>query len=148
MMRVSRKNVRAAAAVVGGLTLSGCAIAFPDAPVTSRTVDPTSPVANRILREDNAEAAPSYPTFQDIPSVPTDIRPQSAWNAAVGEVTAGKRELEGWKAANPQELTDTEAFAARQRGAVGIDPRALPRAPTPEESAEFARRQRESATPR
>lgn len=148
MMRLLKTKVRSAAAVAGALSLSGCALPFPDPPVTSRSVDPTSPVANRILREDNAEVARSYPTFRDIPAVPTDIRPQAAWNAAVAEVQAGRTELEQWRAANPPELTNTEAFAARQRAAVGLDPSTLSRAPTPEESAEFARRQRETAAPR
>lgn len=138
------------AAVVAGALLSGCAIPFPDPPITTRAVDPTSPVANRILREDNAAVPPDYPRFSDIPSVPTDVRPQAAWNAAVAEVQAGRTELERWRAENPPELTDTEAFAARTRAAVGIDPSALPSAPTPEQSAEFARRQRDRAagTPR
>ena len=148
MMRVSKAKVRGGAAVAGALLLSGCAIPFPDPPVTSRTVDPTSPVANTILREDNAERARPYPTFQGIPNVPTDVRPPQAWNAAVREVQAGRTELEQWRAANPAELTNTEAFAARQRAAVGLDPTTLPRAPTPEESAAFARRQKETATPR
>lgn len=136
-----------AAAVAAGL-LSGCALPFPDPPVTSRGVDPTSPVADRILREDNAEVSPSYPRFSDIPAVPTDVRPPEAWNAAVGEVQAERAELDRWLDANPPELTDTEAFAERQRNAVGLDPLTLPAAPTPEESAAYARQQRERATPR
>jgi hypothetical protein len=127
--------------------LGGC-VPFPDPPLTSRAVDPTSPVANTILRADNAERPPAYPTFRGIPAVPTDLRPADDWNKAVTALQGAGAELDEWKRANPAELTDTEQFAARTRAEVGLDPANLPPAPTPEESAAFAREQVQRATPR
>ena len=129
------------------LPAAGC-VAFPDPPVVSRAVDPTSPVAQTILRADNAEVSPAFPRFSGIPAVPTDVRPPEAFNQAVAALQVTGAEMDRWRAANPPELTDTEAFAARARAEVGLDPAALPRAPTPEESAAFAREQAARAQPR
>lgn len=126
--------------------LGGC-VPFPDPPLTSRAVDPTSPVANTILRADNAERPPAFPTFRDIPAVPTDVPPVTHWNQAVRQLQGAGAELDAWKQANPQELTDTEVFAATARAELGLDPATLPPAPTPEESAAFAREQAGRATP-
>jgi hypothetical protein len=137
-----RRSIRLAAPVLACLAAS-CA-QIPDPPIVSRAVDPTSPAAQRVLRAaEEARDAP-YPTFQDAPSYSTDVRAPAAWNAAVRDVKAAGTALDRWRAANPAELTDTEQFARTQRQAVG-DVSNLPTAPTPEESAEYARQQRQRA---
>jgi len=123
-----------------GLMASAC-IQFPDPPVVSQAVDPTSPAAQTVLRAAEAAKSAEYPSFQDIPAYPRDVRSPAAWNASARDVIGAGNVVERWRKANPQELTDTEAFARAQRRELG-DLSDLPPAPTPEESAEYARRQR------
>jgi hypothetical protein len=127
--------------------LAGC-VDIPDPPILSRAVDPTSPVSQRVRQVDVASRDLPYPDLNATPSVPGDARSQAAWNEAAATVVVERERLEQWRAANPPYLTDTEAFAAETRASVGLDLATLPAAPTPEESADYARRQRERAAPR
>lgn len=129
-----------------GLLASGC-IQFPDPPIASQAVDPTSPAAQRILRAAEEARTAEYPSFQGVPTYPQDVRSPAAWNAAARDVMGAGDRVERWREANPQELTDTEAFARAQRQAVG-DLSTLPTAPTPAESAAYARQQRQRAVPK
>jgi hypothetical protein len=138
---------RSVSVLLAAAALAGCAD-LPEPPLVSRAVDATSPVSARVLEADAAARAQPYPDIAAIPSVPTDLRTEAEWRAAGGEIVGAGDQLQAWKAANPPELTDTEAWAAGQRASVGIDPSTLPPAPTPEESAAYARAQRERATPR
>lgn len=131
-------------ALAAGSLVAACA-QIPDPPLVSREVDPTSPAAQRVLRAAEEARTGPYPTFADLPPYPTDVRPLTAWNAAATDVLGARDAIESYKAANPPELTDTEAFARSQREAIGFDPRTLPPAPTPAESAAYAREQRERA---
>lgn len=138
---------RAATILTASLTLAAC-VDIPDPPLVSRSIDPTSPLSQRIRQADVAARDQPFPDLSTVQAVPTDVRPQAAWDAAAAEITGEGDVLVAWRAANPPELTDTEAFAARQRAGIGLDPRSLPPAPTPEESAAYAREQRQRATPR
>ena len=137
-------------APAAGLMAAGCiqlpdAPDLPDLPIASRAVDPTSPAALRVLQAAEAARTAEFPSFQDIPAYPNDVRPPAAWNAAARDVMGARDSLQQWRRANPPELTNTEAFARSQRQAVG-DVSALPAAPTPEESAAYAREQRRRAS--
>jgi hypothetical protein len=127
-----------------GLLACACAD-IPDPPIVSRAVDPTSPAAQRVLRAaEEARTAP-YPTFADVEPYPTDVRSPAAWNQAAQGVINERESLERWRAANPAELTNTDAFAQAQRESFGFDPSTLPPAPTPAESDAYARAQRQRA---
>ena len=129
-------------APAAGLLAAAC-VEIPDPPIVSRAVDPTSPAAQRVLRAaEEAKTAP-YPRWTDVPTYPQDVRPLTAWNAAAEDVMGARDELGRWRQANPPELTDTEAFARSQREQVDVGD--LPPAPTPEESAAYAREQRARA---
>lgn len=127
--------------------LAGACAQLPEPPIVSRAVDPTSPAAQRVLQAERVAAEGPYPTFQAIPPVPTDVRPLAAWNAATTELQGDRGRLEAWRAANPPELTDTEAWAATGRAQLGIDPKTLPPAPTPEETAAYVKSLQGRATP-
>jgi hypothetical protein len=136
--------IRLAAPFALILLVSACA-QIPDPPILSRAVDPTSPAAQRVLRAAEEAQSASYPTFADLQPYPTDVRTPAEWNAAATGVMSDRDALAQWRRANPPELTDTEAFARSQRQAFGFDRDSLPPAPTPEESAAYARAQRERA---
>ena len=55
-------------------------------------VDPTSAVAQDVLAASKAKGP--FPTFRQIPAVPTDVRPVTAWRASVLAMTAEKAALE------------------------------------------------------
>jgi hypothetical protein len=79
-------------------------------------VDPASPVAAEV-RE--ASASPgSFPKFQDIPAMPTDVRSAPAWKAAVLDETTLKRQTEAEAAAIPFTLAGTDAWATTTRARV------------------------------
>lgn len=128
-------------------SLAAC-VDLPERALSSRAVDPTSPLGRSIREADAAAAVAAYPDIAAIPSIPADVRSEAEWRAAAGAVVAEGEGLESWRASNPPELTDPDAFAAATRAAVGLDAATLPPAPTPEESAAYARAQRERATPR
>jgi hypothetical protein len=102
-----------------GLLASACIQLpqFPDPPIVSQAVDPTSPAAPEVLRAAEAARVAEYPSWQDIPAYPRDVRSPAAWNASARAVMAAGDDIERWRKANPQELTDTEAFARAQRRA-------------------------------
>lgn len=131
-------------ALLAGLSAAGC-VGIPEPPIVGRAVDPTSPAAQAVLRAEQAAYTAEYPDWQDVQPYPTDVRPPSAWNTAARGVMADRAALQGWRAANPAELTDTEAFAQSGRAAIGFDPATLPPAPTPEQSAAYAAEQRRRA---
>ncbi len=133
-------------ALLAGLPAAGCmGLGLPEPPIVTREVDPTSPAAQAVLRAEQAAFSAEYPKWSDVEPYPTDVRPPAEWNAAAREVIADHTALARWRAANPAELTDTEAFAQSQRDKIGLDPATLPPAPTPEQSAAYAAEQRRRA---
>lgn len=79
-----------------------------------------SPVAEQVLRA-SREPGP-YPKWTDIPAMPRDARPPSAWAGAVRAVKADASQLQAENAANPPTLFNTEAWAAEQARAAQAPP--------------------------
>ena len=109
-------------------------------------VDPTSAVAQDVLAASKAKVP--FPTFRQIPAVPTDVRPVTAWRASVLAMTAEKAALDRNIAATPIDQTDPELWAKRVRAQSGLD--AVGPAPGASSAADaeaFAKALRERATP-
>lgn len=132
---------RSAGAVVGcvslAVLLAGCANPFATA-----QVDPNSPVAAEV--EQMASVRRPFPTFADIPPVPTDQRPVAEWGRQVAQLKTAGAQLERATADNTWTLQGTAAFAARARTQAG--PTIDTTSTTPATEA-FARQLRERATP-
>ena len=122
------------------LALSACANMQQARRLEELPVEVNSPAAQAILEKSRQPGR--YPTFQEIPPVPRDVRPAEAWRQSVAEAKAGNTALQAEAAANPATLTDSEGWAARQAAA------ATP-PPTPDQTPteEYARELRERATP-
>ena len=132
---------------LAGLTvlLAGCVSAPIVSPFSSGPVDSRSPVANEVAAA--AKAPGPYPKFADIPSPPKDVRPASAWRAAVLTEWDEKRALEREVAALSFTLTNTEDWARTERAKI---PESEMKAVEPDAAADseaFAQAQRERATP-
>lgn len=108
-------------------------------------VDITSPVA------DDVKAAMKhpgpYPSFADIPKLPRDVRPASAWNNAVQATEAEKAALDRDTAAIAAQQVDTEAFARQARNSVAVPPAETPSAKTTAETAAYAKALRDRVKP-
>jgi hypothetical protein len=96
---------------LAGVILGGCGV--------TRTAfgplqyDKTSPAAPAIAS--TSVAGQPYPSFLDVPSQPTDVRPVSAWNRNIFDTLAARRQLEAFQVAYPQTLYGAEAFAQEAR---------------------------------
>lgn len=117
--------------------LTGCANPF----ATAR-VDPNSPVAAEI--EQMAKQKRPYPTFADIPPVPTDQRPVAQWGGEANQLEMAASRLDRATAPETWTLQGTEQFATRSRSQAG--PNIATDTTTPATEA-FARQLRERATP-
>jgi len=62
-----------------------------------------------------AEHTAVWPTFKGIPPTPKDVRPLAAWKKAIVELESNGRQMAQMAAVEPWTLSDTEAWAARQR---------------------------------
>ncbi|WP_340645255.1 hypothetical protein [Phenylobacterium sp.] len=120
--------------------LSGCAVANPFA---TAAVDPASPVAAEVAAK--ARASRNYPTFADIPPVPTDVRPLPAFGRAATAVEVAGADLMRETAPGTWTLTGTEAFAGRARDLAG--PEIAGAESTTAATEAFAKAQRARATP-
>lgn len=126
--------------VCGGAMLSGCAISNPFA---TASVDPASPIAAEVAAK--ARASHDYPTFADIPPVPTDVRALPAFGRAATELEVAGADLTRETAPGTWTLTGTESFAGRARDIAGPEPTG-PESTTAATEA-FAKAQRARATP-
>jgi len=137
-----RPHVRRSAGAVAGcvgaaVMLAGCANPFATA-----KVDPNSPVAAEIERM--ASQKRPYPTFADIPPVPTDQRPVAQWGKQADQLEVAASRLDSATAPNTWTLQGTDRFAARARSQAGPDINTNSTTPATEA---FARQLRERATP-
>jgi hypothetical protein len=124
------------AAAGGSALLAGClSDPFPDA-----RIDPASPVAGDVGRMTRANA--DFPSFNEIPAAPQDIRPVAQYGQQAGALDRLRDQLERETADNTWTLKNTEGFAAEARGAVPDLP-----PPTAADAEAFARELRERATP-
>jgi hypothetical protein len=95
-------------------TLAGAAFA-----ASPPTIKPPSPVTTNAMA--GAEAESAYPTFEAIPPTPKDVRSFDAWKASIADIKAVGVEMNAAAAAEPWTLSDTEAWAARER-AIAMPP--------------------------
>lgn len=124
-----------------GVLLTGCASYNPFA---TAPVDPASPVAEDVARV--ARSGGDFPTFADIPPVPTDQRPVTQWGQAAGKLETERATLERQTAPNTWTLDGTERFQARAKAMAG-PPIVSDAASSTAATEAFARQLRERATP-
>jgi hypothetical protein len=139
-----RAEARATGAVLAvataGLLASACSNMQQARRLEQLPVEVSSPAAQAILEKSRLPGR--YPSFQEIPPVPDDVRPGEGWRQAVAETKAGVTELQAEAAANPPTLFDSDAWAAR--GAAAATP---PPPPEQQSTEDYARELRERATP-
>jgi hypothetical protein len=95
-----------------------------------------------------AEAPAPYPTFASIPSLPADVRPISAWKAAVLATKAAGDQTVQTAKATPWSLGDSEAFAAEARAKAAPPPPVTTPSESDAEAIAAAERARASSPPR
>ena len=148
-LRFSRQSVLRAArlALIAGLALgaSACVLPAKVRGMSNLPVDPNSPVAKDVI-EASRHPGP-YPSFADIPEVPTDIRPVSEWRAAVLDLKHRQARLGAEAGALPPALTDTDAYAALHRSKAGAQPTDIPPEDAEQRTRAYAQSLRERATP-
>ena len=130
-----------------GAAASLCACQAPKQAAGFHTaaVDPASPVYQDVM---NAERHPgAFPRFSEIPKTPADIRPVSAWAAAVAGIKADKASLDSGVEALPPAPADTESFAANARTQTRAPDLPAPSADTSAETHDFAQSLKARATP-
>ncbi len=133
MTRLSRLAACAGLSLAAG----GCI----SMPTTNAKIDPASPIAAAAAKMEAAHK--TFPTFDDMPPAPKDVRAPDAFaTAAIDARDAGAR-LERETADNTWTLTGTERFAANAERQVGADPGPA----RPEDTEAFARALRDRATP-
>lgn len=126
-------GVAAAAALVAGCVGD---------PIASAKVDPASPVAPEVARL--ASADKDYPSFNEIPAAPTDLRPPRIYGERARELEVARNQLDAATAPNTWTLQgNTTAFATRARSDAGPDIAA----PASGETEAFANSIRKRATP-
>lgn len=125
--------------------LAACALPGRMVGVADAPVDPSSPVAQDVIRA--AQHPGPYPKFAGIPQVPTDVRTEAEWRVAVADMQQRKSTLEAQVGALPPVETNTEGYAQETRTRLGP----APAPPAPEDAREqteaYARALRERATP-
>lgn len=129
------------------MLVAGCADLGRVMSLNPQQVDPNSPVAAQVRAASKADV--DMPRFRDVPPLPANVRPATAFKAAVNDSSRAGDQLGAYIAANPPSLaTDpaqTEAFAEGQRARIPADQRGV--VPPPAGTEEFAARLREQATP-
>jgi hypothetical protein len=118
-------------ALAAALMLVGAGFATPAA--AQPTVSPppvvrANPTTERAIAS-AGESAP-YPTFGQIPALPTDVRTIAGWKASVMSIKAEGAQMTEMAAAEPWTLGDTDNWAAQERAA------AAPPAPITQASSE------------
>ena len=129
------------AGVVAGA--AGCAIPG-EGPSARLAVDPSSQVAKDALYA--AKHPGPFPRFADIPKIPTDIPPASAWRAATADLQRRKAQVVAEASALPPPLADTQPFADRSR-ALAKAPIEPPPPDSDQQTQADAAALRERATP-
>jgi hypothetical protein len=127
-------------AAVVGVAVSGCANMKQARRLRDLPAPVNSPAAQAILDADQHPGR--YPTFQEIPPVPQDVRPSQAWRSAVASIKADNATLQAQVAADPPTLSNSEAWAAQK--AAQATPPPPPEGPSTED---YARALRDRAKP-
>ena len=102
-------------ALAAALTLIGAGLAAPAAAQPKLNPPPVRP--NPVTQNAMAEAskAAPFPTFAQIPPMPTDVRSMAAWKVSVTTLKAAGARLTEMAANEPWTLGDTEDWAERHR---------------------------------
>jgi hypothetical protein len=95
------------------ILLSGCS----GFPIASVKVDPDSPIAPEVARV--AKEGHTYPSFNDIPPQPTDIRQPKVYGERANDVLAARAQLDAATQPNTWTLGNTQGFVNRARAAAG-----------------------------
>jgi len=127
------------------LTLAGCIHAPSLNPLEASGVNPDSTVAAEVVAASRTTGP--YPHFSQVPAIPTDVRPVSAWRASVLSEWGQKRQTEHEDAVIPFTLANTEAWAQRTRLKIPADETAKPTPNATEETEAYAAAERARATP-
>lgn len=132
----------AATVLLAGLA-SGCA----SNPMAFGKVDRSSPVAADVVAAQHAPGP--YPNFAEIPPAPKDVRPVSAWRAAVYDEWGLKKQTEAEAAAIPFVLTvgDAEGWAAVERAKIPAAEMIPPASDASSQAEAFAQAGLARATP-
>ncbi len=102
--------------LLAGASLGGCNTLAKNNYFLPGGINQQSAVAAQVRA---AQQAPGpYPKFSQIPNVPKDVRPISAWRATVTGALAEKHQVDAASAAYPYGLHDTEAFAEATRSSI------------------------------
>lgn len=89
-------------------------------PIASAKVDPASPIAAEVGRV--ASASTDFPSFNEIPPKPTDLRPPRIYGERANELKVARSQLEAATAPNTWTLKgNTTEFADRARADAGPD---------------------------
>lgn len=113
-------------------------------PFATAPVDPASPLAAEIAK--GARAEHDYPSFEEIPAKPADVRPVQAFGEAAAETQGARADLERQTAPGTWTLQPggTDPFATRAQSAVREDGSAGRSGAGTED---FSREAQERATP-
>ncbi len=103
----------AMAAAAAALCVGGCNTLAKNNYFLPGGVDQRSAVAGQVATAQHSDGP--FPRFAQIPPIPNDVRPLSAWRATIGETLASKREMLAEIEKNPWTLSGTEAFAEGSR---------------------------------
>lgn len=139
--------MRAALCAVAAVALAGCAETSKLNPMAEGPINPASPVAGDIVK---AEHTPGpYPTFLQVPPVPKDVRPASAWRASVAETLGWKRQTQAEAAAIPFTLVvgDADSWAQVERAKIPASEMDAPATDASQQAEAFAAAARARATP-
>ena len=138
---VAKYSIAAAA-----LSLCGAGFAAPAAAQPKLSPPPLhpNPATERAIAEASKDAP--YPTFAQIPPLPTDVRSVAAWKASVTSLKAEGAELAEAAAAEPWTLGDTEGWAEQERAAAAPPP-PVTTASSPADTEAFAAAMRARAIP-
>ena len=143
-LTVSRAKRLVLVALAAGST-SGCLAHTLHGLSNQPPIDASSAVARDVAYA-NKHPGP-YPRFSDIPNIPTDVRPASAWRSAVEDLKQRKAAVDAEAAALPPAQSDTEGFASNTRSRAAADPADVPPPDAAAQTESYAKSLRDRATP-
>jgi hypothetical protein len=117
MSCTANKTVMAGALMLIGVGIAASAAAQP-------TLAPPPMHPNPVTEKAIADASQSapYPTFSQIPPLPSDVRSMHAWKTSVVTLKSDGARMADLAAAGPWTLGDTEGWAERERAAAAAPP--------------------------
>ena len=136
--------ISATLAFAAGGGAATCAFA---GPFSFAPMNPASPIAAQ-AHEAQQHPGP-YPTFAQVPPLPKDVRPVSAWRADIADTWALKRQTEAEAAAIPFTLAqgDAQPWADAELAKIPAPEMVPPSADSSQETEAFAAAARARATP-